>query len=243
MSRTATRTFDLFETVVRSPVSLGLMDIAETSGVDKSTAQRLLTFLVEREMLTRDQAKRYGPGPGAFALAASIGARSDLRTVVAPIMRELRDASGETVSLHLAVGTRRVCVDGLESPAVIRRVVPLGDSLSLHEGPSGKAILAYLPESRIEEVLDEAGVKRVDRKHVRDDLERMRADGILATEGDRSAGVRAVSGAIFDVRGVTASLTVAGPADRFTAEDADRVGVRMLRATDDISRSLGGRRP
>lgn len=243
MSRTATRTFDLFEAVVRSPVPLGLMDIAESTGVDKSTAQRLLTFLVEREMLTRDGAKRYGPGSGAFALAASIGARSDLRTVVAPVMRDLRDASGETVSLHLAVGSRRVCVDGLESPAIIRRVVPLGDSLWLHEGPSGKAILAYLPEPRIEEVLDEAGVKRVDRKNVRDDLARMRADGVITTEGDRSPGVRAVSAALFDVRGVTASLTVAGPADRFTAEDADRIGARMLHSADDISRSLGGRRP
>ena len=243
MSRTATRAFDLFEAIVRAPVPLGLMDVAEATGVDKSTAQRLLTFLVEREMLKRDDTKRYLPGPGAFALAASIGSRSDLRTVVAPALRQLRDASGETVSVHLAVGNHRVCVDGLESSAVIRRVVPLGDSLWLHEGPSGKAILAYLSETRIDEVLNDAGVKRLDRKEIRDDLDRMRLDGTLVTEGDRSPGVRAASAAIFDIRGVTASMTVAGPAERFTAEGAEAMRPLLLAATADISRSLGGRRP
>jgi len=243
MSRTATRTFDLFEAVVQSAIPLGLMDIAEATGMDKSTAQRLLGFLVERELLTRDTAKRYLLGPASFAMAASIGSRSDLRTVVAPALRQLRDASGETVSVHLAVGNRRVCVDGLESTAVIRRVVPLGDSLSLHQGPSGKAILAYLPEPRIDAVLNEAGVKRLDRKEIRDELEHIRSQGYLLTVGDRSPGVRAISAAMFDVRGVTASLTIAGPSERFTEEGADSLRPLLLATTADISRSLGGHRP
>lgn len=243
MSRTATRTFDLFEAIVRSPVPLGLMDVAEATGMDKSTAQRLLGFLVERELLTRDSAKRYLLGPGAFAMAASVGSRSDLRTVVAPALRQLRDASGETVSVHLAVGNRRVCVDGLESTAVIRRVVPFGDSLSLHQGPSGKAILAYLPEARIDEVLTEAGVKRADRNEIRADLDHVRADGYLLTESDRSPGVRALSAAMFDSRGVTASMTVAGPSERFTADGANALRPLLLAATADISRTLGGHRP
>ncbi len=53
MSRTATRAFDLFETIVRSPVPMGLMDVVDATDIDKSTAQRLLGFLVDRELLTR----------------------------------------------------------------------------------------------------------------------------------------------------------------------------------------------
>jgi DNA-binding IclR family transcriptional regulator len=243
MSRTATRAFDLFETIVRSPVPMGLMDVVEATDIDKSTAQRLLGFLVERELLTRDPAKRYLLGPAAFAMSAAISARSDLRGIIAPAMRQLRDSSGETVSVHLAVGNRRVCVDGLESTDVIRRVVPIGDSLPLHLGPSGKAILAYLPEPRIDDVFTEADVKRLDRKEIRDDLARVREQGYLLTESDRSPGVRAISAPIFDSHGVTASFTVAGPSERFTTAGAEALRPLLLAATADISRTLGGHRP
>ena len=241
MSRTAARAFDLFEAVLYSPSPLGLMDIVELTGVDKSTSQRLLGFLVERSMLVRDDLTRqYKPGPGSFAMAAAIGARSDIRAVAAPRFRPLRDFSGETVSMHLAVSGRRVCVDGLESLEVIRRVIPLGESLPLYVGPSGKVILAFLPDAEATALMDASKLGKTERQRIESDLARIRERGFLTTEGDRSVGVRALSAPIFGVRGVMASLTIAGPSERWTEEKAESCLPGLLEATRAISQSLGG---
>jgi IclR family acetate operon transcriptional repressor len=242
MSRTAARAFDLFETAVYASSPLGLMDIVELTGVDKSTTQRLLVFLVERGLLTKDElTKQYKPGPGAFAMAAAISARSDIRALVAPRLGPLRDLSGETISMHLAVGGRRVCVDGVESEEIIRRVIPLGESLPLYQGPSGKAILAYLPQSEVEALFDAGKLGKAERQRIERDLVRIREQGYLLTEGDRSIGVRAVSAPIFGVRGVMASLTIAGPSERWTEAKARSCVLALIESTTAISRSLGGK--
>jgi DNA-binding IclR family transcriptional regulator len=243
MSRTATRAFALLDSVIYSPTPLGLMDIVESTGVDKSTTQRLLTFLVDNGMLQRDEGtKRYGVGPRTFAMAAAVGARSDLRAIAAPFFLALRDRSGESVSLHLSVAGRRVCVDGLESLHPIRRVIPLGESLPLNLGPSGKAILAFLPQRELLRVLDSAHLDDAGTEKLNADLRSVRDDGYLLTESDRSANIRGLSAPIFDAHGVTASLTIAGPSDRWTEADAVSCVPALLDAVGSISSSLGGRK-
>jgi DNA-binding IclR family transcriptional regulator len=243
MSRTAARAFVVLESVIHSQEPLGLMEIADASGVDKSTTQRLLSFLVETGMLTRDGAtKRYGVGSRAFAMAASIGSRNDLRSVAAPYFHELRDLSGESVSLHLGVAGRRVCIDGLESLHPIRRVVPVGESLPLYLGPSGKVILANLSPERSTTVLDSVNLSPEETEHITRDLRFVREHGYLLTESDRSANIRALSAPVFDMGGVAASLTIAGPSDRWTQESAENCIPAVLHAADAISASLGGRK-
>ncbi|MFB2600258.1 IclR family transcriptional regulator [Herbiconiux sp. P17] len=243
MSRTATRAFVVLESVIHSSTPLGLMEIAEVSGVDKSTTQRLLSFLVEIGMLTRDEStKRYGVGSRAFAMAAAVNSRNDLRVVAAPYFHELRERSGESVSLHLGVAGRRVCIDGLESLQPIRRVVPLGESLPLYLGPSGKVILANQTPERSNSLLDGVNLSADETAHLNRDLRFARENGYLLTESDRSADIRALSAPIFDSSGVTASLTIAGPSDRWSQDDALACVPAILHAADAISASLGGRK-
>ncbi|HEY0247136.1 MAG TPA: IclR family transcriptional regulator [Gryllotalpicola sp.] len=244
MSRTATRALDLFDCVVTAPHPLGLMEIAEATGLDKSTTQRLLTLLVDRRMLSRDPlTKQYSLGTHAYGLAAAINTRSDLVALAAPHFVRLRDESGESVSLHVPDGTHRVCVDGLESRQEIRQVVSLGESLPIHQGPSGKAILAFLPQPEADAIVTAAKPTAVERQRIAEGVASLRRNGYLHTEGDRSPGVRALSAPIFDARGVCASLSIAGPADRWSEERALMSVDALISVTGEISRGLGGSRP
>ena len=145
MSRTASRTLTLLEHVARAPAPAGLIELATDSGIDKSTAARLLAFLEERELVVRDPVtRRYAPGPALLALGAAALRRSDLRADARPYLERLRAATGETVTLHVRVRDAFVCIDGLEGPSPIRRAVPLGESIPLYVGSTGKAILAFL---------------------------------------------------------------------------------------------------
>ena len=55
-----------------------------------------------------------------------------------------------------------MCIDGLEGPSPIRRAVPLGESIPLYVGSTGKAILAFLPPAEIDRQLEAAAAAGVD---------------------------------------------------------------------------------
>jgi len=234
------RALDLLLAVVGGSGPVTLTEAVAKTGIDKSTAQRLLTSLVERGFLDRDDVtKRYDVGPAMFGMAAAVSARSNLRRVAAPHLTELRDISGETSSLHLLVGGRRVCVDGAESAHPVRRVVPLGESIAAHVGPSGKVLIAYLePEGR-ERVYAAAACTPDERAELERICEQVRTDEYLHTVSDRTAGVRAVSAPIFDARGIAASITVAGPSSRWDASSADAAVAAVKDAASAISSKLG----
>ena len=66
MSQTAARTLDLLEQIAGSSRPLKLMELAGATGLDKSTAARLLGFLEERALIQRQPAtKGYGVGPNS----------------------------------------------------------------------------------------------------------------------------------------------------------------------------------
>lgn len=239
MSRTVGRALELLETVITAPGPVTLMEVVETTGIDKSTAQRILTFLVERGSLSRDTStKRFGIGPLSFALAASVGSRNDIRVFAGPHLRSLQESTGESVSLHIRVGGRRVCIGGQESAHPVRRVIPLGESLPIQLGPSGKVILAHLPADERAELTAAAGLSPAERRELTRDLAQVRDHGFLHTEGDRTVGIRAVSVPIFDGNGVTGSITVAGPSARWGPDTAD-AEVSLVAAAKTISTNLG----
>lgn len=244
MAQTAARALDLLDAVVRAPRPRGLMEIAEQTGIDKSTASRLLGLLVERGFVSRDEdSRRYGVGPAMFGLAAAVSARMDIRTVASAHLAALRAAARETVSLHLRAGRRRVCVDGAESDQPVRRVVPVGESLPLYLGPSGKIMLAYLEPRERALVLADARAAGADVAAIRHQISEFAAAGYAITAGDRTPGVRAISAPIFGARGVIASITVAGPSDRFSDDGAHHCLPALLDAARATSAAVGGRTP
>lgn len=244
MSQAAARAFELLERVARSSEPLGLMEIVEQTGLDKSTASRLLGFLQERQLVTRDVvSKRYSVGPAMLSLAAVTLQSSDLRRVARPYLERIRDLTGETVSLHLRVGTERVCVDGIESNHVIRRVIPLGQPIPLYVGPSGKVILAYLPQLEIDQALKSGHVASEERAALSRQLATIRQKGAMVAIGDRTPGVGAISVPLFDRSGPVGSITVAGPADRWDLDRLHQHQPAISSMALEISSALGGRRP
>lgn len=244
MSQAAGKTLDLLVAVVRSTRPRGLIELATETGIDKSTSARLLSLLVERGFLARDEeTRRFEIGPETLGLLASIGSRMDVRSVAANHLPRLRDVAGETVSLHLRLGRQRVCVDGAESEHPVRRVVPIGESLPLHAGPSGKVMLAFLPDAEQRLILAAAGEAGADLSALRAQLQTFADQRFAMTVSDRTQGVRAVSAAVFGARGVAASITIAGPSDRWSEATATGCVPTLLDAARTVTAALGGRIP
>jgi DNA-binding IclR family transcriptional regulator len=239
MSRTAHRTLDLLELVARSESPHGLIEIADEAGLDKSTTARLLAVLEGRNLLRRDpETRKYSAGPRLIWLGVLASDRSDLRRAAEPLLGELRDRTGETVSLHIRVGDDRVCVAGVESRHELRRVLTLGEPVPLWLGPSGRAMLAFLREPDREAVLARCGAADLDT--LRAELAEIRADGFVDSDGGRTPGVGALSVPIAGTRGIEASLTTAGPSERWDRAARSAAREQVLRCAHEISLGLGG---
>ncbi|MFQ5426421.1 MAG: IclR family transcriptional regulator [Gaiellales bacterium] len=240
MSRTAERTFDLLERVARSEAPLGLMELASETEIDKSTAARLLGFLEQRSLVARGpETRKYTVGMRLISISTLALRQLDLPRLAHPELVALRDETAETTNLHIRVGDEALCLTGVESEQVVRRVLPLGEHRALSAGPAAKAILAFLPEREAAEIAARvpAGAQR---RRLLDQLRAIREDGYIAVVGDRTPGVGAISVPVFGQSGVEASITVAGPAERW-ALDAMRAAVpRVLDAAKRLSQSLGG---
>ena len=238
MSQVAARAFSILEHVARSDEPLGLMEVATRLDADKSAALRSLAFLEDRGMLRRDTAtKKYRIGPSLLSLAAIAIRRADLPHVAQPYLTQLRDLTDETVSLHVRVADERVCIAGAESSQVIQRVLTIGEPVSLVLGPSGKVILAFLPDEERARIVAraDAETKRLER-----DLNRARRDGFLIVTSDRTPGVGAIAAPIRDAGGAVGSITIAGPEERWSPPAMRRVAPALLDAATAISTEIGG---
>jgi DNA-binding IclR family transcriptional regulator len=237
VSQVTARAFSVLEHVARSDEPLGLMEVAAQLEADKSAALRTLSFLEEQGMLRRDAAtKKYRIGPALLSLAAIAIRRADLPHVAQPYLDRLRDLTGETVSLHVRVGDERVCIAGAESPQVIQRVLTIGEPVSLCLGPSGKVILAFLPEKERDAILARADVRA---QTVEGDLLRARRDGCLIVTSDRTPGVGAMSTPVFDSYGVVGSITIAGPEKRWTPRAMRATAGELRDAAAAVSGEIG----
>lgn len=229
----AARTFDLLEFVAGSDRPASLLEVAEQSGIDKSTSSRLLAFLVGRGYLERDPvSRRYWVGPSALALSGPALRRFGIQEIASPILEQLRDASGETATVHVCVGDDRLCTGGAESRHQLRRVVPLGERLPLHAGgSSGRIIAAFSGPPEAPERADAAWRKVV------------RAKGYFAGVDDRTEGAAGISAPLFGRQGIYGSITIAGPSERWTMAQMTAFAPELLRAARRITAALGGTFP
>jgi DNA-binding IclR family transcriptional regulator len=213
------------------------MNLAAATDLDKSTCLRIATALTEHGWLERSAEDRtYSAGPRSMYMAHNIRRQNGFYASVAHIVEDLRNLSEETVTLQRRHGLHRICVVGSESNHDIRRALPGPEPFVLHEGPSGKVILAFLDD-------DERGAldpRILEQKSLQDQLAHARVHGYLSTDGDRTPDVGALSVPVFDRAGVFGSLTIAGPSSRWTSHRRVEYLAVLLESAEHISANLLG---
>lgn len=225
---------------------LGITEISRDLSLPKAVVHRILSSLrsrgyVELEPTTR----RYRLGPGVLRLSRAYLKRLDIREVARPLMEELSDLTGETVTLSVRTGMSRMYVDQVVPDTDIRMVVEVGRLFPLHAGGTSKALLAFLPKDEVAQVLDgqlhrltDATITDPDR--LREELETVRARGFAVSRGERQPGAASVAAPILDAEGrPIAAISVCGPMDRFRAPAQAAAAKHLLEVTQDLSGRLG----
>ncbi|MDZ7748753.1 MAG: IclR family transcriptional regulator [Halofilum sp. (in: g-proteobacteria)] len=244
--RSVERAINILLLVAQGEQSLSLADISRETGLDKATAMRLLRTLEAYELVQRNPVtRRYVPGANAQRLHTS--SRKDLRAIGRSHLRELREATHESVSLVCPRGLERVVVEVVPASHELCVVPVVGATHPVYSGASGKVIMAFLPPDERERIIDLTGLRPVTPNAVTDratflrELERVRAQGHAASSGDVTLGATAVAAPIFDAESeLVGVVALRGPDVRMSAERLEALAPRVRGTANDISAALGG---
>lgn len=233
------RAFEVLACFERGSATLSLADLVEATGLAKTTLHRILTTLVAHGVLSRDRG-RYRLGYRLLQWGALYRVGNDLQERAVPVLRRVRDVTGETTYLFIREGCHRVCIGKVDSPHAVRQTVDVGSVMPLHVGSAGKVLLAFTPPTQREHILLEAFAGQPRPEGLEAELEQIRREGWASSFEEREVGAASASVAVFDFTGrVVAALGVGGPAYRITPETVAVWAPDLLQSARDLSASLG----
>lgn len=166
-----------------TPVPQRLADIAESSGVNKATALRLLDSMTGEGFVVRDEAtKRYTLGDEALALGIAMQGRDHIRDRARPTLLRLAASTGDTMLLSTRSGIESVCVDREFGSYPIRaNYLDLGMRRPLGVGAGSLALLAWLPDDEVDAVLPLIA-PRIAKRYPRISVELLKAEVALSRQ-------------------------------------------------------------
>ena len=237
--RTLERGLDVLDLFCHGASHLTLSEIAVKISLSPSTASRLINTLANRGYIFRDDAtKKFQLGIQGMCLVSSSYQAFDLRPIAAPFLQQLFDKYNESVSLYVLLDGQRVCLDRIETTHGLRRVINLGDRLSLTRGAAGKILLAFLTKAQQTDFIS------ADPVIGEDDLERIRNQGYAVSDGEREIGVAAVAAPVFNANGqVVCALSLSGPSVRLPRDLTMRIVPDIVSAARQFSAALGHKNP
>lgn len=223
------RALAVLDVLAESPTDLGTNEIARRSGVNPSSASRLLATLVRGNMIRRvPETGRYSLGLRLIELGNAALARIDLREVARPHLQALMEATGETASLSIPGETTPITLDFAQSPSSVRSVAEIGRPSIPHATAIGKVFLAYggtLPDVELVACTHRT---ITERGRLEQCLADVREQGWAEGLEERELGLHAVAAPVLDTNGrLVAILGLQGPSWRFDA-DAIRSAVPTL---------------
>lgn len=209
--------------LLRDNGSIRLKDAAVELKVAPSTAHRLLAMLVYRGFAVRDESRRYVPGPSMGVGPAQVSWARQLRAVAQPHLELLADRLGETTNLMVRAGTKVRFLSTVEGPNILRVGDRQGTVLPAVRASGGKAMLAELGRSMLEQLLLGASAEiggdnlgPAEFAALLRELDTARIQGFAANVEGTEDGVSAVGMALHNPAGtVVGAISVAIPAARF----------------------------
>jgi DNA-binding IclR family transcriptional regulator len=153
------------------------------------------------------------------------------------------------VNLAVLSGPEVIFVERLQSPYIIEPSLRVGSHLSIHYSSLGKAILAYLPESELDDIVNQIRFeRRTDRtitsaRAFKNELRGIREKGFALNDEELEKGLFAISAPLRNYTGMaTAAMNIAFPLMRHSKEKAMKTFLPLLLETcGKISSILGFR--
>lgn len=202
----------------------GVSELADHTGLPRSTVHNYLSTLEQEEYVVNDGGQ-YEVGIRFLELGAYARNRRQIYEIAEPEVRRLAEETDELANLLIEEHGRGTYLQRARGDAAVQVEAHVGTRVSLHSTALGKAILAHLPESRVDEIIDMHGLEPTtertvtDRETLFDELADIRDRGYALDDEERLKGLRCVAAPILSTEDrVLGAVSVSGPSHRIMTE-------------------------
>jgi len=221
--RTSEKTLAILE-ALKEHRGAGVTELADALGFTKGTVHHHLSTLAEHGYVAK-RGGEYHLGMRLFEMGKFTRQQRDVYEVAQPEIDKLAEETGELANLMVEEHGYGYYLYIARGNQAIRLDTEIGTRQYLHASALGKAILAHVPEERVEEILDRHGLVQMtentvtDRDEFWDILDEIAERGVAFDGEERAEGIRCVAAPITDkTESLIGAVSVSGPANRLKGE-------------------------
>lgn len=239
------RALNILECFSLQDRELSLSELATKTGLNITTAKRLISNLTKRGYLKRLDGKRYQLGLRLFELGWIVHSSLHLRNATSEPMSRIQKETGATVLLGAVMEDQLALIDKREGRGFIRISADVGWRGPLHYGMLGMVLMASLDPGEVKRILQKDPLRAYTPFSITDEeafslkLEQIRSQGYVVEKGEAFEGIVGIAAPVRDFsRQVIAALGIVLTNDQ--ARNGMDTYVELIKGScEKISRELG----
>jgi IclR family transcriptional regulator, acetate operon repressor len=246
MIQSVLKAIDIMYVFTSDEPTLSLGEISKRLNMPKSTTHNLLNTLVSRGFIEKVNDEAYALGTAIISLAQAARVNAELRDRAAPLLRELADVVKESVYLTYLDGDYVLYIYAIETSNRLMARSAIGDRVQPHCTSVGKAILAALPDARIQAIVERTGMPRFTEHTITnlDDLKHemalTRQRGYSIDNQEHELGIYCLGAAIRDQHSTSiGACSISGLDPEIIDTRAADLSTDLLYTAQEISRHMG----
>jgi DNA-binding IclR family transcriptional regulator len=240
---TADRALNILGMFSDERLTVSAVDVAAELGCATSTAYRYVQTLVSTSFLEEAPGGGFRLGLRVMELARLARRGYGLIDVALPVMQRLAADVGETTLLTRRIDDVVLCVERCGGADQLMRLsYERGTRVPINAGASALALLAWLPEDEIRELLGRSQLRSFTKNTLTDvddlvkRLQTIRGDGYSVTLAEVDEDAVGVAAPVFDETGnVLAALSIVASRRRVNRERLKGVVHAVRAAADELT--------
>lgn len=242
------RAFCLIDILSQSAEELPLQEIAQKSGLNKSTVHRILSALAHLGYVKSSEG-RYSLTLKMFEIGSMVVNRLDITAVARPHLERLRDQARETVHLVTLDGCDIVYIQKLEyNLNAYQMASRIGMRRAAYCTAAGKSILSTMSDRKVAEVWEASDIRAYTANTITTlsamykELDKTRKTMIAYDNEENEPGMRCVASPIKDYTGASRyAISISAPLVRMNDEQISALAPKVREAATGISAEMGFR--
>ena len=224
----------------------GVGELSKALGVAKSTGSRIAKTLESEGFLVRGgNASRYRLGFTLWQLGRHVVAeRNDFRERARPYLNEIVGSVKESAHAVVLDDAEVLYVEKVLAKRALQTLTGLGGRYPWHCSSTGRAIVAFQPQTRVEAVLRNrlapyTSFSNTSPARLRQDLDHVRERGFAIVKGEWRTDIGGIAAPVRDYSGEAfGALGVTIPLNRYP-NDPGAMASAIVKAANRLSRDFG----
>lgn len=220
---------------------LGVTELAEKSGVLKSTVSNIMSTYEVCGMVERNpKTNKFRLGIKILELSNQFYYNNDIRKVIRPYMEKVAEETRETVYLAVFYGEEIIYLDATFPADSIGNRNMAGVKAPAYCTGIGKALLAYEQDHVIEAIIAKGLTSFTEHTitepdALKEELAHIRGRGYSVDNMEHEFGVRCVAVPVKSYDGtIRAAISVSGPSLRFQDDRIEELAILLKQAAEAV---------